>query len=304
MSSKQKNKLLDQANRYFYHHYYGVGKNKQEAKDKLRSIRTFNEHVRVAAFAADHMGVKRLKHITKEMAQNYLQSRRDSNICKKTLSYEKKVLERILFRTTPELKLNAVAALPPKYKPLSQSNRAYAPHQIKLIMAHQNPRNGFSTELAYAAGLRADELLTLRRNDESHASSAREWRDDRFIGRDGVTYIVTGKGGLKREILIPHHLATELEKRRLDDPKEVRDRKINHLIVYDIAGGNTFSKSFSKASNKVLGWSKGAHGLRFSYAQERMDREIKGELYEDAKAIVSQELGHFRPDITERYLAP
>ncbi|MDF5425801.1 site-specific integrase, partial [Vibrio parahaemolyticus] len=49
-------------------------------------------------------------------------------------------------------------------------------------------------------------------------------------------------------------------------------------------------------------WSTGAHGLRHSYAQERMSELQKNMTYEKALEVVSQEMGHFRPDITEVYL--
>ena len=59
--------------------------------------------------------------------------------------------------------------------------------------------------------------------------------------------------------------------------------------------------SFSKTSSHVLGWSRGGHGLRHTYAQERM-KEITKIEYERALKIVSQEMGHFRPNITLIYL--
>jgi hypothetical protein len=54
---------------------------------------------------------------------------------------------------------------------------------------------------------------------------------------------------------------------------------------------------------RALGRSTGAHGLRHAYAQERM-RELqnRGVPYKEARAILSQELGHFREDVVETYL--
>ena len=40
----------------------------------------------------------------------------------------------------------------------------------------------------------------------------------KFAGREGVRYTVQGKGGLVREVLIPVHLAQQLEALRLDEP--------------------------------------------------------------------------------------
>ena len=114
-----------------------------------------------------------------------------------------------------------------------------------------------------------------------------------------------GKGGLIRNVLIPNALATQLEQRRLAQPITVRDREINYLQRYDIGGGHKWSCSFSfsKASSRTLFFSDGGHGLRHSYAQERMT-ELKSLGLSRATALetVSQELGHFRADITEVYL--
>lgn len=52
-----------------------------------------------------------------------------------------------------------------------------------------------------------------------------------------------------------------------------------------------------------MGRSTGAHGLRHSYAQERMtELQNRGLSRDAALETVSQEMGHFRPEITETYL--
>ncbi|MFM5075667.1 site-specific integrase, partial [Aeromonas hydrophila] len=120
--------------------------------------------------------------------------------------------------------------------------------------------------------------------------------------RDGVIYTVHGKGGLVREVLVPHALAERLEAVHLDAPQAITDRGIYYQSHYDTGGGQRWSNSVSAASERVLGWSTGAHGLRHSYAQERM-AELQASLSRDAAlTTVSQEMGHFRPEITETYL--
>ncbi len=183
-------------------------------------------------------------------------------------------------------------------------SRNYLPHEIASICRRQTDRNAISTVLCAVAGLRGMELLTIRRSDEMSRSTHREWRRDLFAGLgDYVIYIVTGKGGLVREVAIPTNLAALLEARRLPFPRRVRDRGINYEQHYDIGGGQAFGQSFSDASTNALGFSHGAHGLRHSYAQTRLRllRQI-GVAILDALAIVSQELGHFRPEITLVYL--
>ena len=58
------------------------------------------------------------------------------------------------------------------------------------------------------------------------------------------------------------------------------------------------SLDISGAGEKV----KAAHGGRHAYAQERMAELQRGLTRWDALETVSQELGHFRPEITGTYL--
>jgi len=102
---------------------------------------------------------------------------------------------------------------------------------------------------------------------------------------------------------MPQHLAKELEQRRLETPQKIKDRGIIYTRQYDIGGGNAFSRSFTAASQRALGFSHGAHGLRHSYAQNQLVRyQAAGMTWDEARAAVSRELGHFRPQITHRYL--
>lgn len=114
---------------------------------------------------------------------------------------------------------------------------------------------------------------------------------------------MTGKGGLAREVSIPNELATRLEAVRLNEPRTVRDRGVLYRQHYAVGGGQALSQAFSAASKAVLGYSTGIHGVRHSYAQQRHYelQRLTGDP-ERALRIVSQELGHFRPEITQVYL--
>lgn len=304
-ADKIKKGLQSQSFRFFNQHYNGLGSTKANEPDKIRSHSSFYKHVEQAAFAADTMGVKRLKHITVDLAQKYLEDRKEKGICQKSLAFERLMLERIIAKSTPDYKLAQVIEKKRMIKPKSESNRAYTQQQVSLIMSRQSTYSSLSTEIAINAGLRAFELLTIQRVNEASPSSHRKWRDDLFIGREGVRYIVTGKGGLSRTVLISHELSQRLEERRLNTPVLIEDRYSKKVLQhYALSGGQKFSQSFSKAAMKTLGWSHGAHGLRFSYAQERMDNSIQGVYHEDKQCIVSQEMGHFRPEIANRYLTP
>ena len=124
----------------------------------------------------------------------------------------------------------------------------------------------------------------------------------KFAGRTGVVYTVAGKGGLVREVLLPHGLAERLEERRLDAPERIVDCGVRYRQRYDVGGGHAFTTSFWRASIEALGRSRGAHGLRHSYAQQRMRELMHHAEHRLALAIVSEEMGHFRAQVTETYL--
>lgn len=227
-------------------------------------------------------------------AEMYLEMR-SQEVGQKTLDLDRQAIQAVLGEKLAVIKSELQTTL---------ESRAYTSEQVKMVAAAQSERNSLATQIAENAGLRAHELLTLRPVDERPADTHRQYRDDRFAGRDNVAiYTVEGKGGLCREIAIDKALADKLEARRLDEPKQVYDRGIGYKQHYDIGGGKAWSDSFSKASDRELGWSNGAHGVRHEYAQSRMN-ELQGSGYEykEALEIVSQEMGHFRPEITEVYL--
>ena len=95
-------------------------------------------------------------------------------------------------------------------------SRAYPADQVRAVVAGQSPRNALATEIACRAALRAYELLMLRRSGEATAAVHRRWSAHRFAERAGQRYVVTGKAGLRREVLVPRDLAARLEARRLD----------------------------------------------------------------------------------------
>ncbi|MCS6271830.1 site-specific integrase [Shewanella baltica] len=261
----------------------------------LQSIRSAKESILALTKIAKDLGVERIKHITPDVANKYLDAKRDNFASQKALDRDRKALSIALQLEIPRLKAISDQVL---------TTRAYSKEQISHITNAMTERNSLSVKIAHNAGLRAHELLTIRRLDEGQKTDTRTWTDDRFKGRSGEVYIVIGKGGLAREVLLSKDLALELEARRFETPKTKADRGVNYLQRYDIGGGNALSASFTRASQRALTFSHGLHGVRHKYAQERLD-EIKLRLnvsHDDARDIVAQELGHFRGDITEVYL--
>lgn len=235
-----------------------------------------------------------LHGLNTDKALAYLEARAQE-VGQKTLDLDRQAMQAVLGEKLPVVKSELDSTL---------SSRAYTHEQAQLVASAQSEKHALATLIAENAGLRAHELYTLRPVEERGADTHREYRDDRFVGRDDVKiYTVDGKGGLCREIAIDKSLADRLEARRLDEARTVYDRGIGYQTHYDIGGGKQWSDSFSKAAERELGWSEGAHGLRHEFAQNRMNSlQGLGYEYREALEIVSQEMGHFRPEITEVYL--
>lgn len=270
----------------------------------LKSVGTVRNYEaalsRVAQYANRELSIG-LREITPEQATQYLVVRSEQ-VGQKSLDMERQAIQAMMHFTSKKLKPNERLEVIKSEQEQILKSRSYTKEQITLITQSQRNKNALSTQIAYTAGLRGHELFTLQPINEKKPSE-RPALSQKFQGREGVRYTVTGKGGLVREVCLPKHLAEQLEAMKLPKPKQITDRNIKYTQHYDLNAGTTWAASFSRAAKNTLGWSEGAHGVRHSYAQERMYELQNTGLNRDlALEIVSQEMGHFRPEITETYL--
>ncbi|MDZ4186260.1 MAG: hypothetical protein U1D97_14950 [Desulfuromonadales bacterium] len=274
----------------------GKGRYKHRDDGQIHSVGTARGYEQALKGFAEYIQDHRLGDLlsaTAEIARQYL-SDRAALVVQKTLDIDRQAIQMHLGVRLDVVKSERETLL---------STRSYTNTQVVRIASAQSKRNSLATQIAHNAGLRAHELLTIRPVNERQAATHREWSADRFAGREGERYTVEGKGGLVREVLLSRKLAAQLEAVRLAEPRQVTDRGVNYIRHYDIGGGRAWSQSFSAASQRELGFSNGAHGLRHSYAQERMDElQRDGMFYNDAKGTVAQELGHFDRKTTGAYL--
>lgn len=258
----------------------------------------------VGTWTVEQKDIAHLNKITPEQAERFLQEK-SVDVTDKSLAGYAVVLEQ-------HLKNNCGYDSPKLERPASeiptiQASRAYTPAAVQVIESKQSDYARLSTTITSESGLRAHELHTLQRLNgpaDRQPSAGRSWSDERFTGREHwARYTVEGKGGLVREIRMTPETAVRLEAVKVA-PRTVFDRSIAYRDAqYNVMGGKSFSNSFSKTSLEQLGHSYGAHGLRHTYAQDRMKELCNaGKSWDDAKLIVSQELGHFRPSITDIYL--
>ena len=277
----------------------GVLRRNPHAPASVGTVRNYRQCLPQVARHIAGAGLE-LLDLTPARANAYLRSHA-ADFGQKALDGHRQALQKLLIHVQGSLPDGGKLTIVRSLKPSRRGGRAYAPHQVPMVAARQTAPNALATLIAHAAGLRAHELLTLARPAE-RPPDVRPARPEKFDGRPGTDYTVVGKGGLARLVRVPDDLAERLEEQRLDHPERVTDRGIRYLSRYDIGGGEAWSRSFSHASHSALGWSRGAHGVRHGYAQERMAELQRDLVYDDALEVVSQELGHFRPQITEEYL--
>ena len=192
--ARRTKRMDEQANRYLVSRYLDLSsrhaaKGRGERSGKIRSLSTFQRYQQALGqagkWAWKAYGIRRLDRLTPEMAKAYLDHRRAAGIGQKQLDNDRNALQ---FVTG---KLDRVKALDEGPK----ASRAYSRDEVERIAIRQHPHHALATRIAYDAGLRAHELHTLRRADEDAPSSSRQWRLDRFLGRSGERYVVTGKEG-------------------------------------------------------------------------------------------------------------
>jgi integrase len=212
---------------------------------------------------------------------------------KTTLQQYRACAEVLLGRPVPQVKAQLQVARPA---------RTYNGAEVKRIVDFCSESVALPVTLCYAGGLRAAEIATLAPPGERKPSGHRIWSPNRFVGLQNFEiWTVIGKGGLCREVAIPTELADALRV-SIVATQQLKDRGINRLIRFDVAQGQSLSQAFTYASKKAMNFSNGIHGLRHSYAQFRQIQLRRAGVGQDiANLVVSQEMGHFRPSITNAY---
>ena len=307
MARRTSRRSPDKQAAFFVRKGLALGKPRHHARDdglihSIGTARSYQQALKLFCrwIQSRHLGDLRSADVG--LVQEYL-NERQSQVGQKTLDRDRQAAQFLLRQAGTNVKLKRIFSTFNGGRKLAKQSRGYTPEQVDAIVATQSARTGLATRIAYAAGLRAHELLTIRRKSEQPASTHRKWSNKQFAGRSGEAYSVVGKGGLIREIRLPSHLARALKNVRLAEPRFIVDRNIKYRQHYDLTGGVYFLFIFGETSKAVLGWSTGAHGLRHGYAQDRMTELLQlGFTRAERMGVISQELGHFRPDIVSEYL--
>jgi integrase len=267
----------------------------------LRSDRTVQRYQgdlgRAAEVIQKLYGVHKLKDITQQQAQNYINARLQENIRVRTVQGYAKALQML-----PLVSQLHVPARNTDKQDKPMQARAYTREQIHAMQQHIALTNAkLATQIMLESGCRTKDLASLCLERERPARNARldKLHADRFLGREDwirVTFI--GKGGHEYTSTISPKTARELEKMRLLIPRDFRERNQPNIVTrqyYNLPAGLRLSKLWSDASKCIFLQPRGLHGVRHTFAQERLREMLQaGMTWDKALQCVSQQMGHYR----------
>jgi len=243
-------------------------------------------------YAKETFGIKSLEKITGEHVAAYLDFKHECGQAKNTLESKASHIGKLAaalerwngknydtIREGVEVMRPTIAEAPEK----ALADRAYA--DPKALVAMLPVGNiWLAGKILQESGVRITEGTRIA------ASQLRGVSTDRHTGKEVGRYEYIGKGGKVGMATMSVETYRELEKA--------------------IAEKGTFEvrqDSFRDALKKIAGAeynNRSVHGIRYNYAQARLhELQAHGMSRDQAKAVVSKEMNHERPEITELYCA-
>ena len=259
----------------------------------------FNVVVDFCRYQKDHFGIKDVENTSGEAIKQYMLDRIDSGKIGQysTFKFEASALEKFnaglnryaekhetghSYRLSEDIKEARVYARDTMDSPETDS-RAYADAK-GVIASIENQDNHLGAKVQHEAGFRIHEVSLI------HEEQRKGIRQETVTGEERGVIEVQGKGGKVYEGMVSQETYRELENHIKDNGEFAIDKA-------------DYGRDLRAAALEHGEDYHGSHDLRHTHAQERF-HEIQENGYsrEDARQIVSRELGHERPDITERYL--
>ncbi len=270
--------------------------------DKIFSYSTANKYRDVwkelLSFTKENFNIKDSEKLSSNHIKAYLESKIASNVKYSTFQTYASAIEKL------EVALNkwsytynkqntynfqdAIKDLRESAKSLEHfSGTRNYDNPKSLIGAIQDERYSIASHIQYESGARIDELYKLTEKN-LHGLSV----DDYTKNTIGLVE-VKGKGGKVRELNL-----------KLDTYKRLESH-IKQNGSFELKDKTEYRNALKQAAiltNQIYDL-RASHGLRWNFAQERFRELQKNSVpYIEAIQIVSIQMGHNRPDITERYL--
>jgi integrase len=233
------------------------------------------------AFAKENFGVKDITKLEAQHINAFLESKIEANVKYSTFQKYAAALEKLevaLSRYTGKeynFDLKETRELAQQILQKTDAHRAYDNPQ-KVINAISDKTFKILATAQLESGARVHELNHLKLSQFKKNGSIE----------------VQGKGGKTRDL--------ELSEKTYNDLKALVLNSENQKLTFNTDAYRNELKNACKATNQEY---QGSHGLRWNYAQSKFNElQQQGKTYEQALSIVSQKMGHERPDITEHYL--
>lgn len=250
-----------------------------------------------AQWAKENAGLRDIEKTSQEHVKAYLESRIADGV--KYTTFEKECAALAKFE-------NALNAYSERLERGNEYNFRDAIKEVKVearevldrsieTRAYDNPRELINSikddfyktvaSVQYEGGARINEVWQIEKQD------LHGLRQDPLTNEVKGWIEVEGKGGKEREIAVSPETYQRVS--------EILERQEN--MNFD---KNEYRESLKEAAEVSAQDYTGSHGLRWNFAQERMEElsEKTSLTYEEKLQQVSWEMGHERADITEHYL--
>jgi site-specific recombinase XerD len=248
-----------------------LGENNHKVSDKFHSYKSLDNARRdlmnLGKFAKEEFGIKDMRQIDQEVAREWIYQK---DVTARTASnYLSEIMK---VREHFSIKAEEIADLRqefhqnlPKTREKAQMTRSYK--NLDKVAGIINQRSKIAYELQYKHGLRVKEA--------THINVKKQMT--------GNILQVQAKGG--KPVIV--EISKELE-------KEIREYAKEHKGVYEI-DRSTYARDLRSAIEEAGNKWNGTHGMRHSYAQNKLEEGY-------TKAEVSEAMGHVREEITNVYL--
>lgn len=168
----------------------------------------------------------------------------------------------------------------------ARNHEARAYDAPSRILSHLNGEHRLTAALQIEGGGRFKEVSHISENQLKGVHA------DKITGEVRGTIAVDGKGGKERVLQISPATYAEL-----------KSALTNGNGLFEVPDYKGYLAALENAAKETGQDYNGSHGLRWNFAQCRMDQlQTHGMSYEEALGEVSRDMGHERSDITLHYL--
>lgn len=251
----------------------------------------------VGEFAKAEYGIKDMERINGEVAAAYLNSKIEEGITRATFNQYAAAVDKM------ETALNRFASQNETgntYKfeladvrQVAASELGQCNHEAR---AYNNPSELYGNiddkQHALAARIQHESGGRVKEVSQIKEGQLKGLQTDRITGELKGKIEVDGKGGKIRELQVSPAAYAALKAAIAANDG-----------VFKVADYKAYVAALEKSAGKTGQDYNGSHGLRWNFAQNRMQElQAHGLTYEQALQQVSHEMGHERSDITEHYL--